>query len=525
MAIESGSDVWPQVEQAIAFVPADARQRTLETVAAGAGVSSHSASHVIREYATASASHTNGAAITTAYRTGEATRVIAGDAPVRLPATLTPELAWLLGYFTAEGNRTASTVCLTCADTELVGRLATTIGGATGLNPSLDWDQTESGGYWRVAIHSGELLEWLASTGSGLHEKAPGQEIPHVVLQSPKPVMSAFLRGYFDARGYVDTGGVILASSSEAIIRSIQVILLNYGILAAQCSQGGGSPQLTIEGRSAARFLDEIGFGSTGKQKALRQYVSSCECDETEDLSDSIVLIEQGRQDVYDITVDTKHVYIANGFVNHNSFWHTRILRELDLTDRDVVEFAQLNAGVIAPSRHHINPYYLGVKILEDIERRWENPSEDERVKYGRSGGEGRKKLFEVREEENDVSLIRNYMTRDLVDELDLYLYERQGDQWVIVDKNWENVRDGIVARMANFGNPTILVEDGDYHHNGELFLRHVYDGNELDVTYAEKTMEHIHTLWGRTVHLATMMEGEENILAYDGNKHTRNDI
>jgi stage V sporulation protein R len=207
------------------------------------------------------------------------------------------------------------------------------------------------------------------------------------------------------------------------------------------------------------------------------------------------------------------------------SFHHARIMRELDLTDKEYTEYATMNAGVVAPSRHSLNPYYLGVKILEDIERRWDNPTEEEKIKFGRKGGEGRKKLFEVREEENDVSLIRNYLTEQLVEDLDLYLYERQGDQWVIVDKNWENVRDSIVARMANFGNPTIMVEDGDYHHNGELYLRHVYDGQELDVTYAEKTLEHVHVLWGRPVHLQTRLEDEETVFSYDGNKHSRETV
>ncbi|HEY0071152.1 MAG TPA: SpoVR family protein, partial [Chloroflexia bacterium] len=116
------------------------------------------------------------------------------------------------------------------------------------------------------------------------------------------------------------------------------------------------------------------------------------------------------------------------------SIWHARIMRELDLSDREYTDFAAMNAGVLAPSRHSINPYFLGVKILEDIERRWDSPTKEEQARYGRVPGEGRKKLFQVREEENDVSLIRNYLTRDLVDELDLYLDERQGDQWVIVD-------------------------------------------------------------------------------------------
>jgi stage V sporulation protein R len=157
------------------------------------------------------------------------------------------------------------------------------------------------------------------------------------------------------------------------------------------------------------------------------------------------------------------------------------------------------------------------VKLLEDIERRWDNPTEEEKRIWGIKGGEGRKKLFEVREEENDVSLIRNYMTEKLVEELDLYLYERQGDEWVIVDKDWRNVRDNMVAQMANFGNPTIVVESGDYRHNGELYLRHIHSGQDLDEVYAEKTLEYVYALWGKPVYLETMLEDERIVYSYTG--------
>jgi stage V sporulation protein R len=201
---------------------------------------------------------------------------------------------------------------------------------------------------------------------------------------------------------------------------------------------------------------------------------------------------------------------------------HTRIMRELDLTNEEFTDYASMNAGVLAPSRFQLNPYLLGIKVLEDIERRWDHPTKEEQEKWGRAGGEGRKKLFEVREDENDASLIRNYLTQELVDELDLYLYQREGDQWVIVDKDWRNVRDSIVARMANFGNPTILVESGDYKHNGELYLRHVHDGQDLDETYAEKTLEHVYALWGRPVHIETQIEEQPGVLTYDGSDHSR---
>src|SRR5690606_5033621 len=41
------------------------------------------------------------------------------------------------------------------------------------------------------------------------------------------------------------------------------------------------------------------------------------------------------------------------------SFWHQRILREMDLTSDEALEFAKLNAGVVQPSKTSINPYYL----------------------------------------------------------------------------------------------------------------------------------------------------------------------
>ena len=61
------------------------------------------------------------------------------------------------------------------------------------------------------------------------------------------------------------------------------------------------------------------------------------------------------------------------------SYWHQRIMREMDLTSGEAIEFAKLNAGVVQPSRTGINPYYLGLKIFEDIEERYNNPTEEMR--------------------------------------------------------------------------------------------------------------------------------------------------
>jgi stage V sporulation protein R len=201
------------------------------------------------------------------------------------------------------------------------------------------------------------------------------------------------------------------------------------------------------------------------------------------------------------------------------TYWHLRIIREIDLNEAETVEFAKMHSGIIQPSRFRLNPYILGLKIFEDIEKRWENPGQEEKKKYGRMGGEGKEKIFEVRTSENDVSFLRNYLTRDLIEELDLYLYKKIGYDWKITDKEWEKVRDELVNNLTNCGYPHIEVQDGDFNRRGELYLKHCHEGKELDVFYLEKTLPHVYTLWGKPVYLETMLDNKKVLFSYNGEK------
>lgn len=204
------------------------------------------------------------------------------------------------------------------------------------------------------------------------------------------------------------------------------------------------------------------------------------------------------------------------------SYWHVRILREMDLSEAESVEFAKLHASVIQPSPTGINPYHLGFKMFEDIERRWDEPTEREREQFGRTPGQGREKIFEVREVERDMSFIRNYLTEELVEDLDLYLFHKRGNEWVVSDKQWERVRDQLITARVNGGFPYITVQDGDYLQNGELYLKHHYEGWELDLKHLEKTMPYVFQLWGRPVHLETMIEDRSVLFTHNGKKTQR---
>ena len=84
--------------------------------------------------------------------------------------------------------------------------------------------------------------------------------------------------------------------------------------------------------------------------------------------------------------------------------------------------------------------------------------------------------------------------------------------------KDSKIIRKMLVAHLGTFGVPIIYVEDGDYKGRRELYLRHAYDGIELDKEYREKTLENIYYLWGRPVHIESKIEDDRDIVyVFDG--------
>jgi stage V sporulation protein R len=202
------------------------------------------------------------------------------------------------------------------------------------------------------------------------------------------------------------------------------------------------------------------------------------------------------------------------------SLWHARILRELELPHDEYVQFAHLHSGVLSPSRRRLNPYYLGYQMWEHIER---VANDGQPWTPDMIDSPGTRKIFEIRELESDVAFLRNYLDKELVETCDLYIYRLEGNEWVIVEKDHEKIRDLLVSSMTSFGHPRIVVADGDLNGNGELKLRHCWEGQDLDLVYATKTLEYVHKLWGRRVHLATQHEGKSLTFSYDARSgHSR---
>ncbi len=202
------------------------------------------------------------------------------------------------------------------------------------------------------------------------------------------------------------------------------------------------------------------------------------------------------------------------------TYWHKRILDSLELPQEFQLEFIVRHNQVVRPFPGGLNPYHIGLRVWEDICRRYDAPTPSEAEELGRTHPTGTHKLFEVREADRDISFLRRHLTEDLMRELHLFEYEAKGDDLVIsevADKDgWRQVKETLLKSVGMGGIPVIRVADADYSQNRTLYLVHVHDGRDLQLEYSEKTLAYIHRLWQRDVALETVVNGKRALLTYN---------
>lgn len=180
------------------------------------------------------------------------------------------------------------------------------------------------------------------------------------------------------------------------------------------------------------------------------------------------------------------------------TYWHYRLLKELDLPQGLYLEFLQRHNMVVAPHQGRINPYHVGFKMFEAIEA------------HG-----GMDMVMTVRAQERDQSFLRRYLTQELCQELNLFSYDTKKEDVVITDVSdeagWRQVRDNLANSVGLAGIPVIRPLTVE---KGTLILEHVFDGREMEKQYTTETLKHVADLWGGKVELKTNLNDKEAIIS-----------
>ena len=202
------------------------------------------------------------------------------------------------------------------------------------------------------------------------------------------------------------------------------------------------------------------------------------------------------------------------------SYWHKRILESLDLDQGLRIEFIVRHNQVVRPIPGQTQPLSSGSAGLEDLYRRYTNPTPEEIKRDGAPNKSADEKLFEARDVERDSSFLRRYLTEDLMREMDLFQYEPRGEDLVISkvadDEGWKTVKEQLIRNIGTATIPVIKVEDADFGQNRTLYVRHYHDGRDLHLEYAEKTLAYLYRLWGRECILETSIQSKRSLLCFN---------
>jgi stage V sporulation protein R len=240
------------------------------------------------------------------------------------------------------------------------------------------------------------------------------------------------------------------------------------------------------------------------------------------------------QQDVLGIIRDEAYYFAPQGMtktMNEGwaSYWHTKLMTSKILNDSEVIDYADHHSGTVAMSPQGYNPYKVGIELFKDIEERWnkgrfgkdweECDDVKERKNWDRKTGQGFEKIFEVRKIYNDVTFIDQFLTEEFCvrNKFFVYKFNKKTGQFELDTRDFKAIKAKLLFHMTNFGQPIIKVLDGNFENRGELLLGHMWEGIDMQPDYLSETLKNTFHIWGRPVAMATVMDGEGQLIRFDG--------
>lgn len=150
----------------------------------------------------------------------------------KFPQVMTPKLARLLGYLTAEGSfldgSNPNTVGFYNTDNDLVEDYVQCWHACFGFRPSISVGEH---GLHSVVVTRKDIAAWLESIGF-VRGKAPTKRVPHCIMQSTSKNIKHFLRAFVEGDGSVRSGGTLdINSSSHNLVSDLALLFGSLGLV------------------------------------------------------------------------------------------------------------------------------------------------------------------------------------------------------------------------------------------------------------------------------------------------------
>ncbi len=199
------------------------------------------------------------------------------------------------------------------------------------------------------------------------------------------------------------------------------------------------------------------------------------------------------------------------------SYWHDKLFRNDNRIIGHESAYAKVNAGVTSISRVGLNPYAIGLRLIENIEemsdkgklsRYYQMINDIEiRESFDKSTGKGQDTIFKLRENFTDFMLFNTFVDQDFVDRHELFVTGRRLNQqrgtieYYVKSRKAADYKKMLIDSLYH---PPVITIDTEKSDEDNLYLIHKFEGKQLYKPYIGDTLLGIEFLWGGQVQLET---------------------
>jgi intein/homing endonuclease len=262
------------------------------------------------------------------------------DQSVTTPGFVNEDLALFLGLIVSEGHVTQpSVIQFANKDVEIIETYMPLVRKLFSKTPNIRYiippKYGENSGYYDTQLSSVIIRKYLKEIGLD-YVLSKEKTVPFSILQSPLPVVCAFLKGLFEGDGCIHRNykgrnrpTISYTSISLNLVKQLQILLINLGIVSyfriARRTQKLRNTcyVLSITGEDVYKFMDLIGFISFRKNDKINEFNRDgnfkVKLNDKGYFIDTIKSIDRAEDAVsYDFTIPKHHSFMSNCFVSHN---------------------------------------------------------------------------------------------------------------------------------------------------------------------------------------------------------------
>lgn len=198
---------------------------------------------------------------------------------IKLPNILDKDLSQFLGYLLGDGSIEEDRITFFEGDLKLIEYYKNKFNRYFKLKSNFTFRKTKN--YYQLRLTSRPLVR-LVRNEFFENKSSLYSLIPSKVLMSDNDVLAKFLKGLFDADGYVSGKKIGISLNNKNLIKQIQIALLRFSIISSfleydnNKNKYSNNPKYTIQitdKESISLFKKKIGFTLNKKQEKIKEII------------------------------------------------------------------------------------------------------------------------------------------------------------------------------------------------------------------------------------------------------------